>query len=137
MKSLYTAKVSVTSGRDGSAKSSDGRLDLRLGSPKELGGAGDSANPEQLFAAGYAACFASSIKAAANKLGVKLGPVSIEAEGTLSLRDDGSYIVSSVRLVVSASGLAEAAPAVIDEAKRICAYSNATRGNTVTEVIVA
>jgi Ohr subfamily peroxiredoxin len=137
MKNLYTAHVDVTSGRDGTAKSSDGQLELRLGFPKELGGAGDAANPEQLFVAGYAACFASSVKAAAAKLSVAVGAVRVSGQGTLSLRDDGSYLVSHVALRVHADGLGEQADAVLAEAKRICAYSNATRGNTVTDVSLA
>jgi Ohr subfamily peroxiredoxin len=135
MKNLYTAQVHVTSGRDGAATSSDGRLDLRLGFPKELGGAGDAANPEQLFVAGYAACFASSVKGAASKLSVLVSDVRIDAQGTLSLREDGSYIVSHLALQVH--GLGERGDDVIKEAKRICAYSNATRGNTVTDVTLA
>jgi lipoyl-dependent peroxiredoxin len=137
MKSLYTAQVSVTSGRDGRATSPDGLLDLVLGFPKELGGAGNAVNPEQLFAAGYAACFASSIKAAANTLSVKIGQVSVEGDAVLSTHDDGSFIVSHVELRVRAEGLTDQADAVFTEAKRICAYSNATRGNTVTTVKLA
>lgn len=135
MKNLYTARVHATSGRDGAATSSDGHLDLRLGFPKELGGAGDAANPEQLFVAGYATCFASSVKAAAAKLSVLISDVRIDATGTLSLRDDGSYIVSHVALRVH--GVQARGDEVINEAKRICAYSNATRGNTVTDVTLA
>lgn len=135
MKNLYTAQVHVSSGRDGAATSSDGRLDLRLGFPKELGGASDAANPEQLFVAGYAACFASSVKAAAARLSVPVSAVRIDAQGTLSLRDDGSYIVSHVALQVH--GVHERGDEVIAEARRICAYSNATRGNTVTDVTLA
>lgn len=135
MKNLYTARVHVTSGRDGAATSSDGRLDLRLGFPQELGGAGDAANPEQLFVAGYAACFASSVKAAAGKLAVRVADVSVDAQATLSLRDDGSFLVSHVTLQVH--GLRERGDEVIAEARRICAYSNATRGNTVTDVSLA
>ncbi len=135
MKNLYTARVHVTSGRDGAATSSDGRLDLRLGLPRELGGAGDAANPEQLFVAGCAACFASSVKAAANNLSVRVSAVRVDAQGTLSLRDDGSYIVSHVALQVP--GVQERGDEVIAEAKRICAYSNATRGNTATDVTLA
>jgi len=134
MKDLYTAHVTVTSGRDGSARSSDARLDLPLGFPKELGGDGAATNPEQLFAAGYAACFASSIKGAARALGVGVSLTSVSGEATLSLRDDGSYTVSQVQLTVRASGWGDDAQRVIDEAKRICAYSNATRGNVLTDV---
>lgn len=133
MKHLYTAKVHVTGGRDGGATSSDGRLSVRLALPRELGGSGEAPNPEQLFVAGYAACFASSIKAAASKATVRVGSLAIDAEGVLSLRDDGSYIVSEVRLAVHSPELGGAAD-VIEEAKRICAYTNATRGNVITEV---
>jgi Ohr subfamily peroxiredoxin len=137
MKNLYIARVTVTTGRDGGAVSSDGRLQLDLGLPKELGGDGGAANPEQLFAAGYAACFASSIKAAATALQLRLSQVSVDGAATLSVRDDGSYLVSHVTLAVHAEGLGDAAPTVIEEAKRICAYSNATRGNVVTDVVLA
>lgn len=135
MKNLYTAQVHVTSGRDGSATSSDGRLEMPLGFPKELGGSGHAANPEQLFVAGYAACFASSVKEAARKLSVPVAGVQIHAQGTLSLRDDGSFLVSHVALQVH--GVRERADEVLAEARRICAYSNATRGNTVTDVTLA
>lgn len=136
MKNLYTAQVTVRSGRDGTATSSDGRLDVRLGFPKELGGAGDAANPEQLFAAGFAACFASSVKAAAKSLAVPVGAVQVQAEATLSVRGDGSYLVSHVRLAVKADGLAGKGEAVLTEAKRICAYSNATLGNTTVDTVL-
>lgn len=135
MKNLYTAQVHVTGGRDGTATSSDGRLALKLGFPKELGGAGDAANPEQLLAAGYAACFASSLRAVATKLSVPVEDIHIDAQATLSLRDDGTYIVSHVAL--SVNGLSERADEVLAEAKRVCAYTNTTRGNTVTDVTLA
>lgn len=134
MKNLYTARVKVTEGRDGSAVSSDGQMSVKLGFPKELGGAGIGANPEQLFVAGFASCFASTIKALASARSVKTGPLSIDAAGVLSIRDDGTYIVSHVTLVVHAPELGAAGPALLDEAKRFCAYSNATRGNVQTEV---
>lgn len=135
MKNLYTAQVHVTSGRDGSARSSDGKLDLRLSFPKELGGNGEAANPEQLFIAGYAACFASSVKAAASKLNVALHALHVDGQSTLSVLEDGSYLISQVVLTVH--GLIERADEVLAEAKRICAYSNATRGNTVTTINLA
>ena len=137
MKNLYTAHVIVTGGRDGSAVSSDGHLSVKLGFPKELGGAGDAANPEQLFVAGYAACFASTIKALAGARSVKPGPITIDAAGVLSVRDDGTYIVSHVTLTVHAPELGAAGPALIEDAKRFCAYSNATRGNVQTNVVLA
>jgi lipoyl-dependent peroxiredoxin len=135
MKDLYTPHVHVTSGRNGSATSSDGRLQLQLGFPKELAGDGTKTNPEQLFLAGYAARFASSVSAAAKQLSAPVNDVRIDAQGTLSLREDGSYIVSRVALKVH--GLGERAGEVLADAKRICAYSNATRGNTVIDVAAA
>jgi lipoyl-dependent peroxiredoxin len=135
MKNLYTAQVRVAGGRDGMATSSDGQLALKLGFPKELGGAGDAPNPEQLLAAGYAACFASSVKAVATKLSVAVADIHIDAQATLSLRDDGSYIVSHVALRVH--GLSERADEVLAEAERLCAYTNTTRGNTVTDLALA
>jgi Ohr subfamily peroxiredoxin len=137
MKDLYTAYVKVSGGRDGHALSRDGHLSVKLGFPKELGGAGDSANPEQLFVAGYAACFASTIKAVAGAKSIKPTALTIDGEGTLTVRDDGTYIVSHVKLTVHAEGLGEAGPAIIEEAKRFCAYSNATRGNVNTDVVLA
>ena len=134
MKSLYTAHVNVTSGRDGGARSADGQLDVKLALPTAIGGDGKGTNPEQLFVAGFAACFASSIKAAAAARKVAAGTVSIDADAVLSVRDDGSYLVSHVTLKVHAPTLGDAAPAVLEEAKRICAYSNATRGNVVVDV---
>jgi Ohr subfamily peroxiredoxin len=137
MKTLYTSQVQVTSGRDGRARSPDGLLDLRLGFPKELGGSGDALNPEQLFAAGYAACFASSVKAAAAKLGLSAGDLQVAAQASLAVRDDGSYLISHVALQVQAPGLREHAGAVLAEARRLCAYSNTTHGNTVTDITLA
>ncbi|MBS0660942.1 MAG: Ohr family peroxiredoxin [Verrucomicrobia bacterium] len=134
MKNLYTARVHVTGGRDGQATSSDGRLALKLGFPKELGGAGDAANPEQLFVAGYAACFASTVRSLANARSIPTGPIEIDAEGTLSIREDGTYLISTVHLAVRAPDLGEAGGALIQEAQRYCAYSNATRGNVATTV---
>ena len=135
MKELYTSRVHVVGGRDGSVTSSDGLLSLKLGFPQAMGGAGDRPNPEQLFAAGYAACFASSGRAAAAALSHPAHAVEIDAEATVSAREDGSYLVSKVRLRVH--GLGEGADAVLAEAKRICAYSNATRGNVELDVAVA
>ena len=133
MKELYTSDVSVQSGRDGRAVSDDGLLSIRLGFPKTLGGAGDASNPEQLFAAGYAACFASSLKAAAKASSRRLDDVRIDAQATLAVRDDGSYVISRVRLRVH--GLGDGGDEVLAEARRICAYSNATRGNVVLEAV--
>ncbi|HEX4871048.1 MAG TPA: Ohr family peroxiredoxin [Nevskiaceae bacterium] len=128
MKTLYTAQVVVSSGRDGQARSSDGVLALPLGFPRELGGSGSATNPEQLFAAGYAACFASTLKAVAVQQQLKPGPVRIEAEATLAVDEQGRYRIPQVRLRIHELGVGAASAALIEAAKQVCAYTNATRG---------
>jgi Ohr subfamily peroxiredoxin len=137
MKTLYTATVTARSGRDGAARSDDGLLDIPLAFPPALGGPGGAANPEQLFAAGFAACFASSVKASAQKLGVRLAGVEVQAAATLAVRDDGAFVIDELVLAVRAEGLAAQADAVLAEAERICAYTNSTRGNTRVRVQLA
>lgn len=126
-KVVYTAKTSTIGGREnGAARSSDGLLDIRLSTP---GSARIGTNPEQLFAAGWSACFESAIAAAARKRKIALpADVSIDAEIDLNLGDGGYFL--SVRLNVSLPGLEhDAAKALVDEAHAICPYSKATRGN--------
>ncbi len=124
---MYTAKTHTTGGREnGTARSSDGRLDVRLATP---GAARIGANPEQLFAAGWSACFESAIALAAGKRKIALpADVAIDAEVDLNLADDGYFL--STRLNISLPGLERGvAQALIDEAHEICPYSKATRGN--------
>jgi Ohr subfamily peroxiredoxin len=126
-KVVYTAKTRTTGGRDnGAARSSDGRLDVRLSAP---GSARIGTNPEQLFAAGWSACFESALALAARQKKIALpGEVAIDAEVDLNLLD-GGYILSA-RLNVSLPGIArDVAQALLDEAHTICPYSKATRGN--------
>ena len=126
-KVVYTAKTHTTGGREnGTARSSDGRLDVRLATP---GSARIGTNPEQLFAAGWSACFESAIALAAGKRKIALpADVAIDAEVDLNLADDGYFL--STRLNVSLPGLERGvAQALIDEAHEICPYSKATRGN--------
>jgi Ohr subfamily peroxiredoxin len=128
MKKLYATTVTVTGGREGRALSSDGLLDVALSMPKEIGGAGTATNPEQLFAAGFAACFNSSIRFVARGRGLDAGDVSSAATVTLLLADDGAYGIAA-RLDVTVPGLYGAElDSVLVEAKRACAYSNALRG---------
>lgn len=128
MKTLYTAHVSVTGGRDGRATTADGALDLPLAMPRALGGSGSGVNPEQLFASGFAACFTSSIRHAAKQRGLDAGDVRVEATVHLTLADDGRFGLA-VSLTPTVPGLDGAdRDAVLAEAERICAYSNATRG---------
>ena len=124
---MYTAKTHTTGGREnGVSRSSDGQLDIRLSTP---GSARIGTNPEQLFAAGWSACFESAIVLAARKRKISLpADVSIDAEVDLNLGDDGSSV--AMRLNISLPGVErKVAQALIDEAQEICPYSKATRGN--------
>ncbi|RWA72033.1 organic hydroperoxide resistance protein [Mesorhizobium sp.] len=130
-KRLYTGKVRTTGGRDGASRSSDGRLDIRLSPP---GGPGSGTNPEQLFAAGWSACFEGAMAIAARKMNVALpAGTAIEAEVDLNV-DEGAYFLGA-RLSVSLPGLDRSvARAVVDAAHQTCPYSKATRGNIDVEI---
>jgi lipoyl-dependent peroxiredoxin len=133
-KVLYTAKTHTTGGRDGSSRSSDGRLDIKLSSP---GAPGVGTNPEQLFAAGWSACFIGAMGVVARKLKVTLPPnAAVDAEVDLGT-NEGGYVLRA-RLNVSLPGLEhEVARAVVDAAHQTCPYSKATRGNIDVEINVA
>jgi Ohr subfamily peroxiredoxin len=125
---LYTAKTHVSGGRDhGVARSSDGELDVKFGVP---GTGGKGTNPEQLFAAGWSACFESAIGILVQKKRITLsGDVTIDAEVDLNLSDASGYSLTA-RLAVGIPGVdREVAQALVDEAHQICPYSKATRGN--------
>ena len=129
-KVLYTATATATGGRQGTAETNDGRLKLNLSTPRELGGAGgDGTNPEQLFAAGYSACFIGAIKAVAAKQRIAVpNEVSITSEVAIGPIPQGFGIQVAMR--ISLPGLERAAAqALIDAAHQVCPYSNATRGN--------
>lgn len=125
-KVLYTAKTHTTGGRDGASRSSDGRLDVQLSSP---GTAGGGTNPEQLFAAGWSACFIGAMGVAATKAKVTLpADRAVDAEVDLGTTDGGFLL--RARLNVSLPGLErEVARSIVDAAHQICPYSKATRGN--------
>ncbi len=131
-KVLYTAKTHTTGGRDGASRSSDGRIDLKLSSP---GTAGTGTNPEQLFAAGWSACFLGAMGIAAGKMKVELpADRAIDAEVDLGTAD-GGYLLRA-RLTVSLPGLDRTvAQAIVDAAHQTCPYSKATRGNI--DVVIA
>jgi Ohr subfamily peroxiredoxin len=125
-KVLYTAKAHTTGGRDGQSRTDDGRLDIKLSPP---GQPGNGTNPEQLFAAGYSACFIGAMKAVAGKTKVTLPQdLAIDAEVDLG-PTPGAYGIA-VRMNVSLPGMDRAAAqALLDAAHQVCPYSNATRGN--------
>ncbi len=131
-KVVYTAKTHTTGGRDnGASRSSDGHLDVRLSAP---GSARIGTNPEQLFAAGWSACFESAIALVARQKKITLpGEVVIDAEVDLNLADGGYFL--SARLNVSLPGVERGvAEGLVDEAHQICPYSKATRGNIDVEI---
>jgi Ohr subfamily peroxiredoxin len=130
-KVLYTARTHTTGGRDGASRSSDGRLDVKLSSP---GTAGGCTNPEQLFAAGWSACFLSALALVAGQKKVALPPDrAIDAEVDLGMTG-GDYLLRA-RLNVSLPGLSrEVAQTLVDAAHQVCPYSRATRGNI--EVVI-
>ena len=129
-KILYTAHSTATGGRDGRAVSSDKVLDVALATPRELGGAGgEGANPEQLFAAGYSACFLGAMKfvAARDKTAI---PADVSIDGSVGIGAIPNGFGIEVELKISLPGMPrDAAQALIDKAHIVCPYSNATRGN--------
>lgn len=128
---LYTAKTHTTGGRDGAARSSDGRLDVKLSSP---GTTGAGTNPEQLFAAGWSACFLSAMGLAAGKMKVRLpADRAVDTEVDLVTADGGYHL--RARLNVSLPGLErDVAQALVEAAHETCPYSKATRGNIEVEL---
>jgi Ohr subfamily peroxiredoxin len=139
-KALYRATATATGGRQGSARSSDGVLDLTLTTPTELGGpGGNGTNPEQLFAAGYSACFLGALKLVAGKAKVKL-PEDTSITGTVGIgpRAEGAGFGIDAQLVVSAPGIERAVlEGLVQQAHEVCPYSNATRGNVDVTLTVA
>nr|WP_321526447.1 organic hydroperoxide resistance protein [uncultured Cohaesibacter sp.] len=131
MKILYSTSATVTGGREGSARSDDGQLQVTLVTPKELGGAGgEGTNPEQMFAAGYAACFLSALKLVASQDKVKLVDPAITAKVGIGPNDDGVGFSLKVDLVADLKDLdAATANALLEKAHQVCPYSNATRNN--------
>jgi Ohr subfamily peroxiredoxin len=131
---LYTAKTHTTGGRDGASRSSDGRLDVKLSTP---GTAGGGTNPEQLFAAGWSACFMGAMGLAARKMKVTL-PADAAVDAEVDLGTTGGGYLLRARLNVSLPGLdREAAKAVVDAAHETCPYSKATRGNIDVRIELA
>lgn len=130
MDKLYTAQATATGGRNGQVKSSDGVLDLEVRVPKEMGGSGGAyTNPEQLFAAGYAACFDSALSLIIRTEKVKTGTTTVTAEVSIGKNDAGGFGLA-VTLNVNIPGVDQAtAEALVAKAHQVCPYSNATRNN--------
>lgn len=136
---LYTAHASATGGREGRAVSSDNVLDVKLTTPKELGGGGNvGTNPEQLFAAGYSACFLGALKFVAGKEKVAL-PADVRIDGSVGIGAIPTGFGIEAELKIHLPGLArDVAEELVQKAHIVCPYSNATRGNidvTLTVVV--
>jgi Ohr subfamily peroxiredoxin len=135
-KVLYSAKATSTGdGRNGHVVSSDQRLDLDLALPPEMGGSGDGTNPEQLFAAGYAACFHSALRIVARRARVDPGDSTVSAE--VGIGPEGEAFGLVVTLIITIPGLErEQARELAEAAHQVCPYSRATRGNISVELRV-
>ncbi|MGQ8364839.1 organic hydroperoxide resistance protein [Glaciecola sp. 1036] len=135
---LYTGVATSTGGREGTAKSDDGNLSVKLSTPKTLGGAGgEGTNPEQMFAAGYAACFIGALKNVAAGAKVKLGDdINVTGEVAIGPIEPGFGI--AVKLTVDLGDVdRDTAQALVDKAHQVCPYSNATRNNIEVEIALA
>ena len=133
-KIVYTARASVTGGRDGHATSDDGNLDVDLTAAKELGGPGTGTNPEQLFAAGYGACFQGALSAVAKKAGVDASGSVLDVAVGFGPHE-GSYTITA-ELTGSIPGVDDAkAQELMEAAHEVCPYSKATRGNVPVTLI--
>jgi lipoyl-dependent peroxiredoxin len=135
IEALYTAQAHVAGGRNGRASTSDGRLELNLRQPKELGGDGEGANAEQLFAIGYAACFGTTLTLVGQRAKLK---ADAEIDSLVSLIPiDGGRFKLEVELQISLPSITdEQAVALVMAAHRVCPYSNATRGNVDVTLVV-
>lgn len=129
-KVLYRAQATATGGRDGRATSSDNKVDVKLSTPKELGGAGgDGTNPEQLFAAGYSACFLGAMKFVAARDKIQM-PANTTVQGSVGIGPIPNGFGIEVELQVSLPGLERSqAETLVERAHVVCPYSNATRNN--------
>ncbi|MGC1213610.1 MAG: organic hydroperoxide resistance protein [Micromonospora sp.] len=130
MQVLYTASAQATGdGRDGHVRTSDGTLDLDLAIPKEMGGAGGAANPEQLFAAGYAACFHSALRLVARRAKADVAGSVVDAEVGIGPNGSGGFGLTAALVVDLPAVERAAAQQLVEAAHQVCPYSNATRGN--------
>ena len=138
IQALYTATATATGGRDGRAVSSDGVLDVKLTTPRELGGqGGEATNPEQLFAAGYSACFIGALKFVASQSQRQI-PADASITGKVGIGQIPTGFGIQVELNISVPGLPrEQVQALVDQAHIVCPYSNATRGNIDVTLVIA
>ena len=135
-KVIYKAHATSTGGRDGKTRSSDGLLDVKLSVPREMGGAGGGVNPEQLFAAGYSACFIGAMKFVAGTQKIAL-PAETSINATVGIGQIPAGFGIEVQLEVTVPCMDRAqAQSIVDKAHQVCPYSNATRGNIEVTITV-
>ena len=135
-KVLYTANAHTTGGRDGRSVSDDGLLDVKLAVPKAMGGAGGATNPEQLFAAGYSACFMGALRHVAGLKKVAV-PADASIDASIAIGPIPQGFGIAARLEVSLPGMApDAAQELVNAAHQVCPYSNATRGNIEVAIVI-
>ena len=139
MKILYTTQATATGGRDGSSQTDDGAFKVKLARPTAMGGTGEGNNPEQLFAAGYSACFLGALHFVAGKNKIKLSDdAHVSVKVGIGPRDDGTGFGLEVDLTASLPGLDRAqAEDLVNQAHVVCPYSHATRGNIPVRLSVA
>lgn len=135
MTTLYKTKATALAGRNGNVATEDGLLNVDLSYPKEMGGSGTATNPEQLFAAGYAACFSNAILHVAKEAKVKIAQAPVSAEVGIGPNAEGGFELS-VELAVSLDLPQDNALELVRVAHKVCPYSNATRGNIDVVVTV-
>lgn len=128
MTTLYTTKATASAGRNGQVTTDDNMLDLALSYPKEMGGTGEATNPEQLFAAGYSACFSNAIIHVAREMKIKLTQAPVTAEVGIGPNEAGGFALT-VALAVTLELEEEQAQQLVKTAHQVCPYSNAVKGN--------
>ncbi|GAA2476774.1 organic hydroperoxide resistance protein [Streptomyces gobitricini] len=133
---LYTAVATAENGRDGRVATNDGKLDVVVNPPKEMGGSGEGTNPEQLFAAGYSACFQGALGVVARQEGADISGSTVTAEVGIGKNADGFGITVKISAKIP-NVSAATAKELIEKAHQVCPYSKATRGNITVDLDVA
>lgn len=135
MTTLYTTKATASAGRNGQVTTDDNMLDLALSYPKEMGGTGEATNPEQLFAAGYSACFSNAIIHVAREMKIKLTQAPVTAEVGIGPNETGGFALT-VALAVTLELEEQQAQELVKTAHQVCPYSNAVKGNIDVKLTV-
>ncbi|MER6422805.1 organic hydroperoxide resistance protein [Streptomyces sp. NPDC001137] len=136
MDALYTAVATATHGRDGRAFTNDGKIDVKLAPPVELGGNGEGTNPEQLFAAGYAACFGSALGLVGRQAKVDVSDAAVTAEVGIGKQGEGFGLKVTLRIELPETVDEATGRKLVETAHQVCPYSNATRGNVDVDLVI-